>query len=104
MFPTAKRSGQVQPVNRPVPPDVSGDLNRLIVHPALLPKGAVAGMYENVHHQTVEPLIRMLQAADELGIGLQVLILENPLDHLPAPVLARSEEHTSELQSRLHLV
>src|SRR2546422_2136066 len=54
----------------------------------------------------VEPALRLpLQASDEeLGAAAQTL-LKSPLRTVPTPARTeRSEEHTSELQSRLHLV
>src|SRR5687768_17808835 len=55
------------------------------------------------------PHLRLVRIVPELGLGAALLeqvpaLVELDPHALEAPPLGRSEEHTSELQSRLHLV
>src|SRR5205809_4607497 len=48
--------------------------------------------------------ISALDAADEIGLAVIAISLTIIAIFAPASFMSRSEEHTSELQSRLHLV
>src|SRR2546422_11515211 len=62
-------------------------------------------LFRSVPHDLELELLPPEHAALDEG-GVQRRQLERPLDQLLQlrPVVGRSEEHTSELQSRLHLV
>src|SRR2546429_7084858 len=53
---------------------------------------------------TLFPYTTLFRSGDAGTMGAANAELALPMDHRDARVLTRSEEHTSELQSRLHLV
>src|SRR5207249_7229036 len=70
-------------------------LRMINIHPALLPAFGGPGMYGRRVHE------RVLASGAAIS-GATVHYVDEEYDH--GPIIARSEEHTSELQSRFDLV